>query len=62
MSARFCTVVNAMRRETTHFPMTDEEVRAVNAAYNGSQPDFINIQSGRRHFWRGQIWRSADPR
>lgn len=60
--ARFRTVVNAMRRETTHFPMTDEEVRAVKAAYNGSQPDFINIQSGRRHFWRGQIWRSADPR
>ncbi len=60
--ARFRIVVNAMRRETTHFPMTDEEVRAVKAAYNGSQPDFINIQSGRRRFWRGQIWRSADPR
>ena len=60
--ARFRTVVNAMRRETIHFPMTDEEVRAVKSAYHGDQPDFINIQPGRRHFWRGQIWRSADPR
>ena len=51
-----------MQREAVRFPMTDEEVSAVKAAYNGSLPDFINIQLDRRHFWRGQIWRSADPR
>ena len=60
--ARFRTVVNAMQREAIRFPMTDEEVSAVKAAYTGSLPDFINIQFDRRHFWRGQIWRSADPR
>jgi methylase of polypeptide subunit release factors len=57
----FGTVVNAMKRETTQFPMTEDEVEAVDAAYAGDCPEFINIQEGRRRFWRGQIWKAADP-
>ena len=55
-------VDNAMRRATTHFPMTDDEVEAVERAYNGAQPGFINIQQGKRRFWRGQIWKASQPK
>ncbi|MCP3903605.1 MAG: methyltransferase domain-containing protein [Planctomycetes bacterium] len=59
---RFATVVNAMERPTTNFPMTDAEVEAVNDAYDNHVPDYITIQSGRRPYWRGQIWKASDPR
>jgi SAM-dependent methyltransferase len=55
-------VDNAMKRATTHFPMTDDEVRAVENAYNGDQPGYINIQHGKRRFWRGQIWKASRPK
>jgi len=59
---RFSIVTNAMVRPTTNFPMTDTEVHAVYDAYHDHLPDYINIQSGRRPFWRGQIWKASSPR
>ena len=52
------------RRGPRYAPVIDRSVAGgvIKAAYNGRRPDFINIPSGRRHFQRGQIWRSADPR
>lgn len=58
----FECVENAMDRPTTNFPMTDQEVQAIRAAYSGKLPNFINIQDGRRPFWRGQIWKATKPR
>ncbi|MHC5113803.1 MAG: 50S ribosomal protein L11 methyltransferase [Planctomycetota bacterium] len=59
---RFANVSNAMERPTTNFPMTDLEVQAVHDAYHDHLPDYITIQSGRRPYWRGQIWKASDPR
>lgn len=57
----FAEVENAMDRPTTQFPLTDDQVRAIDEAYGGKLPDFIRIQSDRRPHWRGQIWRAARP-
>lgn len=60
---RFQTVDNALRREYVDFPLGEAEVEAIEKAYDGNPPDFINIQrNGRRVFWRGQIWVAAGPR
>jgi methylase of polypeptide subunit release factors len=58
----FECVENAMERPTTNFPMTEQEVQAIHAAYADKLPSFIKIQEGRRPFWRGQIWKAARPR
>ncbi len=58
----FKKVVNAMERPTTHFPMTEEDVAAIDEVYGGNLPSYITIQrEGRRVYWRGQIWSAADP-
>ena len=58
----YACVENAMERPTTHFPMSEQEVQAIHAAYGGALPRFINIQEGRKPYWRGQIWKAARPR
>lgn len=60
----FDTVENAMDRENVMFPISEDELAAIDAAYGNARPPFINIQlrGGTRPFWRGQIWRAARPR
>ncbi len=60
--SQFASVTNAMRSPTVKFPMTDAEVQAVHDAYSDELPGYINIQPGRRLFWRGQIWKASGPR
>ena len=57
----FKRVVNALKRPFVQLPLAIEEMRAIRAAYRGDLPDFINIQGGRRAYWRGQIWKATDP-
>jgi methylase of polypeptide subunit release factors len=61
-NALYHHVENAMDRPTTQFPMSEQEVQAIQAAYNGAPPAYISIQAGRRPFWRGQIWKAWRPR
>lgn len=58
----FGSVLDAFDRPHFEFPLTDEEVAAIQAAYHGSPPPFIQIQQGRRPYWRGQILVAANPR
>jgi hypothetical protein len=58
----FQRVDNAMERPTTQFPFTDDEVRAIDAAYSGHPPKYIQVQPGRRPHWRGQIWVASTSR
>lgn len=53
---------NAMDYEYVQFPMSDEEQQAVTDAYAGRPPPYIQIQEGRRPYWRGQIWCACNPR
>lgn len=57
----FANVGNAMARPNVQFPMSEEELQAIEGAYSGHPPSYINIQLGRRPFWRGQIWKATDP-
>ena len=58
----FGIVVNAMARPTVNFPMMEEELAAVEAAYGGLLPSYITIQrTGSRTYWRGQIWKASEP-
>jgi methylase of polypeptide subunit release factors len=62
---RFESVVNAFEKPYFEFPLTDEEVRAIDAAYSnghGARPAFLQIQQGRRPYWRGQILAATRPR
>ena len=52
-------VENALERPNVTFPVTDEEMAAIEAVYDGNVPSFITIQTGRRTHWRGQIWRAT---
>lgn len=61
-NARFHEVINAMDKPVTQFPLSEQEVAAIHAAYPDGLPSFINVQPGRRAFWRGQIWKAAKPR
>lgn len=58
----FANVDNAIDRESFSFPLSEEEIKAINDAYDGEPPSYINIQTERRPSWRGQIWRASNPR
>ena len=58
----FSDVVNAMDKPQVIFPISEAEVQAIDAAYGGRRPDYINIQPGRRPSWRGEIWRAGRPK
>lgn len=60
--AKFEVVENALRREFVEFPLSDEEVQAIDDAYEGNPPSFIKVQQGRRPHWRGQIWVARRPK
>ena len=55
----FGSVTNAIN---VQFPISDQELQAIDEAYGGRLPSYINIQQGRRRHWRGQIWKATDPR
>ncbi len=55
----FGSVINAIN---VQFPISDQELQAIDEAYGGRLPSYINIQQGRRRHWRGQIWKATDPR
>ena len=55
-------LVNALDRDAYNFPLTEDEIRAINQAYDNKLPRWLNIQTERRPNWRGQIWRAAKPR
>lgn len=57
----FADVTNAMDKPTIQFPLSDAELQAIDNAYGGHRPSYINIQPGRRPFWRGQIWKASNP-
>jgi len=58
----FASVENAMDRPTTQFPLTEDQMRAIDDAYGGNWPSFIKIQDAkRRPHWRGQIWKATSP-
>lgn len=59
---RFASVINAFDKPYFEFPLTDPEVEAIQCAYGGTFPPFVNIQHGRRPFWRGQILIATMPR
>ena len=65
-AARECyaELVNAMDRPTTQFPMSPQEMQAIENTYGSRRPSYINIQSPESHrpFWRGQIWKASQPR
>ena len=61
-NARFDSVVNVIPRGVANFPVTDAEIQAIDEAYGGDSPEYVNIQSGQRPFWRGQIFRAMNPR
>lgn len=57
----FMHLANAMERPTTHFPMTEDDLAAIDEAYGGNPPSYITIQrEGRRVYWRGQIWKASE--
>ena len=58
----FANVDNALDRESFSFPLNEDEIKAINGAYDGKLPSYINIQTERRPSWRGQIWRASNPR
>lgn len=58
----FAEADNAMDREYVQFPVSEQEQQAIADAYGGDPPPFINIQEGRRPYWRGQIWCACKPR
>lgn len=55
-------VENALRRPYVEFPLTEEQVQAIDDAYAGQVPPFIQIQKGRHLRWRGQILVASQPR
>ena len=57
----FAEVSNAMDRPVVVFPLSEQEIQAIDAAYGGRRPGYIDIQPGRRPFWRGQIWKATNP-
>ncbi|MBX3357297.1 MAG: 50S ribosomal protein L11 methyltransferase [Phycisphaeraceae bacterium] len=61
---RFETVRNAFEKPYFEFPLSDADVVAIEGAYTseGGMPGFVQIQKGRRPFWRGQILAASGPR
>lgn len=53
---------SAINARNVQFPISDQELQAIEKAYGGRLPGYINIQQGRRRYWRGQIWKATDPR
>lgn len=58
----FGEVRNCFDKTYIDFPLSDGEVAAIHLAYEGELPPFIQIQQGRRSFWRGQILAASAPR
>ncbi len=59
---QFERVDNALSREFVTFPLTNEEINAIREAYPEGLPAYINIQTGTRVSWRGQILVASVPR
>jgi methylase of polypeptide subunit release factors len=59
--ACFAEVTNAMDRPVVQFPLSEQDLQAIDEAYCGRRPSYINVQPGRRPFWRGQIWKATSP-
>lgn len=58
----FAQVDNALKRPYVEFPLAVEDVQTIHDAYAGKLPPFIQIQHGKRPFWRGQILVASQPR
>lgn len=54
----FTVVAEAFERPWFEFPLSEAEVGAIHAAYPAGLPSFLTVHSGRRAFWRGQIYQA----
>ncbi|MFW6059451.1 MAG: radical SAM protein [Phycisphaeraceae bacterium] len=57
----FGRVENALSKPYVDFPLTPEQVNTLHDAYGGELPAFIQVQQGRRPYWRGQILVAMEP-
>lgn len=62
-NAVYSNVDNAVGdRDSFNFPLSEDEIKAINDAYDGNPPSWVTIQTERRPSWRGQIWCASNPR
>lgn len=61
VSKHFGVVENALPKPYVEFPLSAEQHQAILDVYDGKPPFFIQIQSGRTAYWRGQILVASQP-